>query len=113
MNDQLDSIFSETSISEGEPVKLNLPTLTIPQLQELITNAVKAALAGLIPPQAPSAEEKKFLSRKELCKQLGITYPTLDRLVKSGVLPTYRVGQRRIVFKKEDVEKYLQNNREY
>jgi len=82
-------------------------------LQELISNSVKAALATWNPPQLAPREEKKFLTRKDLCDQFGITYPTLDRLVKTGVLPTYRVGSRKILFKKEEVEKYLLNNREY
>lgn len=69
---------------------INLPAMTIPQLQELITGSVKAALAAWTPPQVPPSEEKKFLSRKDLCDQFGIAYPTLDRLVKTGVLQTYR-----------------------
>lgn len=70
--------------------RFKLPTMTIPEMQEMITNSVKAALAYWTPPQAAPPEEKKFLSRKDLCDQFGIAYPTLDRLVKSGVLPTYR-----------------------
>jgi len=80
--------------------QINLPAMTIPELQEMITTSVKVALADLTPPQAPPSEEKKFLSRKDLCDQFGIAYPTLDRLFKSGVLQTYRVGSRRIHFKK-------------
>lgn len=93
--------------------QINLPTLTISELQEMITNSVKSALATWIPPQEQAQGEKKFLSRKELCDQFGITYPTLDRLVKSGILPTFRIGSRRILFKKEDVDNYLLNSREY
>lgn len=93
--------------------RINLPTMTIPELQEMITNSVKSALAAWTPPQAAPSEEKKFLSRKALCDQFGIAYPTLDRLVKTGVLPTYRVGSRRILFKKEEVDNYLLNCREY
>ncbi|MDZ4707910.1 MAG: hypothetical protein SH818_05860 [Saprospiraceae bacterium] len=69
--------------------QINLSTMTIPELQEIITNSVKAALMAWSPPQVAGMEEKKYLSRKDLCDQFGIAYPTLDRLVKSGVLPTY------------------------
>lgn len=93
--------------------QINFPIMTIPELQELITNSVKAALAAWTPPQEQAQQEKKFLSRKDLCDQFGIAYPTLDRLVKTGVLPTYRVGSRRILFKKEEVDHYLLNSREY
>ncbi len=47
--------------------QINLPTLTIPELQEMITSSVKSVLAAWTPPEKPAQVEKKFLSRKDLC----------------------------------------------
>lgn len=52
--------------------QINLSTMTIPELQEIITNSVKAALMAWSPPQVAGMEEKKYLSRKDLCDQLGV-----------------------------------------
>ena len=93
--------------------QIYLPTISIPELQELITHSNKSALSSWTPPQVPAQVEKKFVSRKDLCDQFCMAYLTLGHLVKTGVLPTFRVGSRRILFKKEDVDNYLLNSREY
>jgi len=92
--------------------KKNSHPVTTQDLQDMITKAVKTALAELSPPQAPVTSENKYLSRQDLCDQLGITLPTLDRIVKSGAIQTYRVGSRKILFKSEDVASYLFNHRQ-
>lgn len=36
--------------------------------------------------------KEKFLSKKELAEELGVSYPTLQEVIKD--LPTYKVGMR-------------------
>lgn len=70
-------------------------------LREELTNEIKKILSEIKPKQ-----ETILLSRKEVCKALAISEPTLDGLVKSGVIPCHRIGKS-IRFKKEEVENSL------
>lgn len=54
--------------------------------------------------QQPQEKNRSgFISRKEACKLLKITYPTLHEWTKSGVIPSYRIGAR-ILFKADELE---------
>ena len=49
-------------------------------------------------------EASKWVSINEACEILGITRPSIYRLVKNGILPAYRIkGVRGMKFKREDV----------
>jgi|GEM_PF-2442839 len=48
----------------------------------------------------------ELLNRKQACEKLDISYPTLNKYVKSGRLRSKRLG-RRIYFKPEDIEEAL------
>lgn len=55
--------------------------------------------------------DKKFLSKDDVCELLNISTSTLDRIVLDGMLPVYRIrGQCR--FKSSDVDMYIDACRE-
>jgi len=44
----------------------------------------------------------KFLTRKEVSKLLSISYPTIWRYTKQGILISYSIGSR-VLFKEDEV----------
>jgi excisionase family DNA binding protein len=73
---------------------------TVSQLDKLMKNwSIPENLIG-----------KKFLSPKELKDILGISLPTVYRLIDSRKLPVFKVGNS-LRFLKEDVLTYLETNR--
>jgi excisionase family DNA binding protein len=53
---------------------------------------------------------KGFLSPKELAVYLSISIPTIYRLIEKRQLPFNKIGGS-LRFKKEDVDKYLEESR--
>ena len=51
-------------------------------------------------------EKDRKITKKEACKILGCTYPTLITYIKSGELKTYKVGNSEKLSEKE-VNEYL------
>ncbi len=57
-------------------------------------------------------EEKDYLmTKQEVAEYLRVSTKTVERLVKTGELPVYRI-KTNVRYKKEDVEKYLENIKE-
>lgn len=54
-----------------------------------------------------NAALEQFVSKTQAAAELGISYATLDRRVKAGLIPAYQLG-REVVFRVEDVEKAKQ-----
>ena len=46
-------------------------------------------------------EEEGFYDRDEICELLHITYPTLWRIEKTGILKSQKVGRKKLYPKKE------------
>ena len=55
-------------------------------------------------------DENEWLGTKEALRFLGITQPTLYRLIDSGSLVGYKIG-RVIRFRRSDLEAYLESAR--
>lgn len=51
-------------------------------------------------------ETKPFYTRTEVSKMLGISFPTLNKLNKTGELPAYKLG-RKVLYKLTDIENSL------
>jgi excisionase family DNA binding protein len=56
-------------------------------------------------------EEQRMFTRHSLAAYLRVHVNTVDRLVKRGELPVYRIAGRRR-FRAEDIERYVQDHRE-
>jgi excisionase family DNA binding protein len=54
--------------------------------------------------------EKQFLTPKELKDILGISLPTVYRLIDSRKIPYYKIGNS-LRFFRDDIIKYLESNR--
>ena len=51
-------------------------------------------------------ETKPFYTRQEVKQMLGISYPTLNKLNKTGELKAYKLG-RKVFYKLVDIENSL------
>jgi len=52
--------------------------------------------------------ERLAFSKAEVATFFGVSVPTVERMIRSGDLQTIRVGQRRILIPKIEVERLLQ-----
>ena len=55
-------------------------------------------------------QNQKWLSRRETCNQLKISYPTLYKYIDSGMLTPHKVGTR-VFFLASDIEELIQNSK--
>ncbi len=60
------------------------------QIRAIITETVTNALNDYEKPE-------KFISRKEACRRMGITLPTLDKAIKRGDIQAVRIGGRVLI----------------
>ena len=68
---------------------------------KVITDQVES-LKKIIGPK----EKVLYLSRKEVSRLLGISYPTLNEWSKKGILKAYRIGNR-VLYKSNEVDESL------
>lgn len=52
--------------------------------------------------------EKEFLTLKEISELLRMSQTQIVRMAKSGKIPSYKIGARRL-FKREEIDKWLEN----
>ena len=89
-----------------------LEGISIPEFKALIKESVSEQFSNVLTEQKENASENndKLLNRKETAKILGVSLVTLHKWCLEGIVPSYRINTR-IRFKKEDLDKILQNPR--
>ncbi|NLO04098.1 MAG: excisionase family DNA-binding protein [Bacteroidales bacterium] len=60
------------------------------KIREIITESVTAAFNNYEKPE-------RFISRKEACRRMGITLPTLDKAIRRGDIEAVRIGGRVLI----------------
>lgn len=76
-------------------------TLTVLQFRELTKSLVLECLEGLKPNQDSTLP--RYRTRKEVSEILGLSYPTMDRYDKRGILKKSWVG-RRVLYSEESIK---------
>lgn len=70
-----------------------LQTITTNLTPDELTAIIKAALSEMLGQQTAAPEGKvEIIDRKELCKRLAITEPTIIRLEKKRKIPRLEIG---------------------
>jgi excisionase family DNA binding protein len=102
-----DEIIIQAAII-GEKDTMGNLTLNFPMniLKESIKDLVTAEKEN--PIEAPSQRSTELLTRKEAAAYLKITLVTLDKWKDEGRIRAYRLGDKKIRYKKEDVEALLE-----
>lgn len=80
------------------------------ELTELIQNAVERSVEKHVPGVLREATKKQFLTVEELSALTGWSRRTIQYLRDSRQIPFYQDG-RRILFKTDEVEKYLESKK--
>ena len=86
-----------------------LEQTTQAELRNLIRTSVAEALESLRAESKTSPSNQK-LTRQQLKDQFHISFPTILKLEKKGILKSYRIG-RRVLFDRLEVEATLQERR--
>ena len=74
-------------------------------LSPIVSEAVAAAFDTRPQPPDNTDQQPDLLSREQACRFLGITAPTVRRLVIRGDLSSVRIG-RRVLFRRGDLEAF-------
>ncbi len=69
------------------------------------------ALTELHSPEALRDNLPEYLSPSETCTLLGLSLPTLRKHTKAGIYTAYRAGNRKIQYKRSEIEKALHARR--
>jgi excisionase family DNA binding protein len=54
--------------------------------------------------------KKRFISYMETAQFLGLSRPTIDRLIARGEIPSYKIGKRRL-FDPEELVEWVKSHR--
>src|SRR6185436_18329786 len=87
-------------------------------LKPFIKEWVKEGIIELVPAliqiqtsDPPKDDIADYINPNETCKLLGLSPPTLRKHTKAGIYTAYRVDQRKIQYKRSEIEKALQARR--
>ena len=87
-------------------------TLTVGDLEELVTNAVNDALSGLndFSEKKSPTVFKKYLNKHDTCEYLNISMSTLNKWIRQEDFPFIRVeGVYR--FKIDEIEQWIEGHK--
>ena len=79
--------------------KITLEQLSVPEFSEIITQAIRSELDN----QPQATPEDTTMTRKELCKFLGVCDTSIWKYLKKG-LPVYQAGRKQYFQKSEVLE---------
>lgn len=86
-------------------------TITCPEFEALFERVSKQnSNVSTEQKEIVSENNERLLNRKETAEILGISLVTLHKWCLEGIVPSYRINTR-IRFKKEDLDKILENPR--
>ncbi len=79
----------------------NFVMLQMDDLRQVVTEIVEDVCAKRGLNEKPSLKEDEWLTREEVCDKLHITYTTLWRKEKEGVITKHKMGRRNLYSKKD------------
>ena len=88
---------------ENDSSRLVLIPVSLAELQELIATAVEAVMVEFL---GKDKEGEKIMDSAEVCKEFGMSIPTLIKYRKKGLIPFFNIGNR-VRFKRKLVHEAL------
>jgi len=79
------------------------------ELQDIVTTSVKSAIAQTGNPQTASLD--RLLDTNAVSEYLGLTKPTIEKLVQEGKLSPIEIGERSKRFRLSEINTYLETTR--
>ena len=87
--------------------------LTVDELTDIVSRAVENKLNEFKPlAQLPPKKEESQLNYAQAVAFLQISKPTFTKLRKAGKIKALRIGERRVLFNRTDLEAYIQSTHE-
>lgn len=87
---------------------LYLQGISISDMEALVKKAVKEVLSEQsLTEQKKLPSETTYLSRKEVSQMLKVSLVSLNNWANSGQLTPFKVGAKRVLYKKEDVDNFM------
>lgn len=84
----------------------NFVMLQVDDLRQVVTEIVEEVCEKRGLNERASDDETEWLTREEVCDRLHITYTTLWRKEKEGVIKKHKMGRRNL-YSKKDVDTML------
>lgn len=85
---------------------LEVVTISVTDLKDLIFDSVAEALKENATPQATPKPQAEYLTRKQTAKKLHISLATLDTYTKLGLLTAVKIGHR-VLYRSVDINDSL------
>lgn len=84
-----------------------------PLFKKWVRDAINELVPALIEVHSSNPQEDKpeYLSADDVSKLLGVSKPTLRKFTRNGTYKAYRVGKRKIRYKRSEIEKVLLERR--
>ena len=73
------------------------------ELDRKVDERVEAKFKDFIQQLEHKPKEEEYESKKDTCKRYKVSMPTVDKAIKNGVFPAYRIGAR-ILLKRSEVD---------
>ena len=80
-----------------------LQGITVPEFYSKVESIIENKLEELFQKERKRDLTNTFLSRKEVCKMLQISPPTLSEWSKQGLIKSQKIGNR-VIYRAEDVD---------
>lgn len=83
-------------------------TTTKSEFKSLISETVREELNAIL--DSSKKDENRLLTRKDVAKILGISFPTLNTWTKTGIIKALRInGTTAVRYRQKDVDDVLKN----
>ena len=102
--------MEEDSIQQGFRRALDAQRQALKELEEAFTKYEGSLSNGTSPKRPVDGTDPQLHSIEEVCKALGMGKSWTYRRIKSGEIPSVKLG-RSIKVRREDLEEYLHNQR--
>ena len=98
---------------KGKKDNLGNLTVTLP-LKEIKESLIEEVKKETIRIPLPNQDKKdKLYTRKETAEMMGVSTVTLDKWIKQGIITAYRIGNKQIRFRIEDIKKAIKEIKAY
>ncbi len=77
-------------------------------IEQILENVIRRILVEELSKIGKTESPDEILNQTQACKFLGISKPTFNKHVKSGQIPVYRIGERKL-FRRSELLSCLEN----
>lgn len=88
---------------------VQLITLTPEQLSQMITLSIREELQKFQSVLGEKSNEKDLMTRKEVCNYLQCSETSLWAWTKTGKIKATKIGKKKIMYQRSDVEAFLES----